>query len=81
MTGSLGASHILLLSRSGMNAEGASALVDSLAKRGAKVKVIGCDVADTEALNQGLDQCATSMPPIRGVIQGAMVLQVCQRHN
>ena len=77
MSEKLGASHLILLSRSGMNAKGAQELVNSLEERGVKVKVIKCDVADSENLNMLLDTCSTDMPPVRGVIQGAMVLQVC----
>ena len=80
MSKNLGASHIVLLSRSGMTAKGALALVKSLEQWGTKVKVIQCDVAETKDLNAQLDQCATEMPPIRGVIQGAMVLQVRREH-
>lgn len=46
-------------------------------KRGCKVKAIGCDISVESDVAQALEECAHDMPPIRGVIQGAMVLQVC----
>lgn len=39
------------------------------------VRAVACDVTDSEQLKTALQSCA-DMPPIRGVIQGAMVLQV-----
>ena len=76
MSHKLGATHLILLSRSGMNAPSAQELVWSLEEAGTQVKVITCNVADTEHLEQELDECGTKFPPIRGVIQCAMVLQV-----
>lgn len=76
MVEKLGATHLILLSRSGMNAQGAQDLVHSIEEKGANVKVIKCDVASAEDLNLQLDACTKQMPPVRGVIQGAMVLQV-----
>jgi hypothetical protein len=40
-----------------------------------KVKSVGCDISKTSDLMLALDDCAKELPPIRGVIQAAMVLQ------
>ncbi|KAL9102129.1 MAG: hypothetical protein Q9163_002690 [Psora crenata] len=69
------AKHLILLSRSGLKAKGASDLVSSLQQAGAVVKVLACDVANLEQLEAVLQSCSNSLPQIRGVIQGAMVLQ------
>lgn len=48
-------------------------------KDGCRVKFAGCDISDESQLAEVLRSGAQEMPPIRGVIQGAMVLQVYVR--
>ena len=72
-----GAKNIVFLSRSGMAKAEMKELVEKLAQRGAKAIAYSCDVANTEQVQAAFKQCAAEFPPIRGVIQGAMVLQVC----
>ncbi|RHZ48345.1 hypothetical protein CDV55_100373 [Aspergillus turcosus] len=43
-------------------------------QKSCNVRAVACDVTDSEQLKTALQSCA-DMPPIRGVIQGAMVLQ------
>ena len=50
--------------------------VEALRKPGVTIEVRICDVADKEGLSATLLDCAQTLPPIRGVIQGAMVLKV-----
>ncbi|KAI0436484.1 putative polyketide synthase [Xylaria telfairii] len=70
-----GARHLLLLGRSGPKSDSARELVQELHDRGVQVHHPLCDVADTEALAAVLADVATTMPPIKGCIQGAMVLR------
>ncbi|KAL8839294.1 MAG: hypothetical protein Q9170_001811 [Blastenia crenularia] len=70
-----GAKHLILLSRHGLKNQGASDLISTLEEQGVKVEVIGCDVADTKQLDAALQRCSRTLPPICGLIQGAMVLQ------
>ncbi|KAL4860796.1 hypothetical protein BDV12DRAFT_208828 [Aspergillus spectabilis] len=70
-----GAQHLLLLGRSGAKSAAARALVDGLRQRGIQVHAPPCNVASEEALATVLAECATTMPPIKGCIQGAMVLK------
>jgi hypothetical protein len=51
-------------------------MIHEVAKPGCKVKAIGCDISIKSDLARVLAECAQYMPFIRGVIQGAMVLQV-----
>ena len=67
-----GAKHLIILSR---NAR-AGPYLANLEEAGCKVRVVGCDVSDESQVAWALQSCA-DLPPIRGVIQGAMVLQVC----
>ncbi|OGM50472.1 putative polyketide synthase, partial [Aspergillus bombycis] len=73
---SRGARNLLLLSRSGAdsNPEGRK-LLDQLHGHGVKALAPACDVSDAQSLRKALDACQLQMmPPIKGCIQGAMVL-------
>ncbi|KAM7203160.1 putative polyketide synthase protein [Naviculisporaceae sp. PSN 640] len=70
----LGASNIVLLSRSATEAKNAE-FVDELRALGVSVEARNVDIADAKSLNEALGSVRKTMPPIRGVIQGAMVLQ------
>ena len=63
-----GARHLIVLSR--------KAHMDSfLAELECDVRAVACDVADESQLASAIASCA-DMPPVRGVLQAAMVLQV-----
>ena len=71
-----GAKNLIVTSRSANTEERARPFVLEMEKAGCNVKAIGCDISDESDLAKALKVCAQEMPPIRGVIQGAMVLQV-----
>ncbi len=68
-----GARNIALLSRSGASAA-TVAIVPELAAAGAKFKVIQADVSNEKDLARALEEIRASMPPLRGVIHAAGVL-------
>lgn len=70
-----GARNLCFLSRSGASSTAAQAIIADLESRGVNVKVIAADVGDETSLKAALDTCAAEMPPIKGVIHGAMVLR------
>lgn len=74
-----GARNLVFISRSGLSgasSEAAKALCDKLSTAGVRVGVYEADAADKQALEAALRQCAADgFPPIRGVIQMAMVLR------
>lgn len=70
-----GARYIAFLSRSGDGSPAAKAVLESLKSKGAQVKVYRCDVADEDSFLAVMRQCAEELPPIKGVLQLAMVLQ------
>lgn len=72
---SQGARNFVFASRSGLDKPEAQALKASLEESGAQVVVGKCDVSKLSDI-QALMSKATSLPPLKGVIQGAMVLQV-----
>lgn len=70
-----GAQNLVLLSRSA-ESSGNNAAITELKRAGFRIFIRNCDVANRGDLECVLDECARTMPPIRGVIQAAMVLQV-----
>ena len=77
MVNMLGAKSLILISRSGIDATGAADAVAALKNPGVSITVRKCDVSDKQSLSAVLHTCAQTLPPIRGVVQGAMVLKVC----
>ena len=74
-----GARNIIVVSRSANSQEKAAPFLADMEKAGCRVKAAGCDISDESQLADVLRTCVQEMPPIRGVIQAAMVLQVCVR--
>ncbi|KAH6645861.1 hypothetical protein BKA67DRAFT_668597 [Truncatella angustata] len=71
-----GARYLILMSRSAASpsAENA-AFLEALQSSGTVVSLKSCDVSQKNDVAQALAECAQSMPPIKGVIQSAMVLR------
>jgi NAD(P)-dependent dehydrogenase (short-subunit alcohol dehydrogenase family) len=71
-----GAKHLIVLSRSGATSQAAAKVVDELTKQGITVAAPQCDVSSATSLSEVLDEYAKTMPPVRGCINAAMVLNV-----
>ncbi|KAK1772875.1 hypothetical protein QBC33DRAFT_584336 [Phialemonium atrogriseum] len=69
-----GAKNLILLSRSAATGPHSQALGEELTAMGANVVTKNCNAADMASLRFILDECAKTMPPVRGVIHGGMVL-------
>ncbi len=69
-----GARHIVLVSRSGTAAPHAVECLADLAERGCNAHIWSADVADSAQLQQVLDRIAAELPPLRGIVHAAMVL-------
>jgi 4-hydroxyphenylalkanoate synthase len=74
LVGAYGARHVVLASRRGEGAKGAAGLAAELARAGAQVQVLACDVADRDAVARLLARLARQCPALRGVIHAAGVL-------
>ncbi|KAG4268130.1 hypothetical protein FPRO04_12629 [Fusarium proliferatum] len=72
---SRGAKNLILLSRSGTTRPAAQELMKVLAGAGVTASAPQCDVSDRAALERVLNDCAETMPPIKGCLQGSMVLK------
>lgn len=75
-----GARNIILLSRSGYLPGDSAEQIALLNKAGANIVVRCCDVADRASVDNLLSVGLSGLPPVRGVVHGAMVLRVsrCQ---
>jgi saccharopine dehydrogenase-like NADP-dependent oxidoreductase len=71
-----GAKNIIVLSRSADAAKKAALVVTELGRLGCSIKAVACDICQGDQLAKALQECQEVMPAIRGVVQGAMVLQV-----
>lgn len=74
-----GARNFAVLSRSANTNRSFDGFIEGLSTAGIKVMPIGCDVSNADALVQAISKCEEEMPPIRGIIQCAMVLQVWEQ--
>jgi acyl transferase domain-containing protein/NADPH:quinone reductase-like Zn-dependent oxidoreductase/acyl carrier protein/NADP-dependent 3-hydroxy acid dehydrogenase YdfG/SAM-dependent methyltransferase len=72
-----GAGHLVLLCRQGLATPGAEEAIAGLQALGARVHVRACNVADRPALAAVLRAVARELPPVRGVLHAAMVLEDC----
>ena len=70
-----GAKNIVLASRSGVRQRGIPELIDEFKVLGVNIVVIACDIADRNQVQRLVDECRQTMPPVRGVIHGAMALR------
>jgi acyl transferase domain-containing protein/NADPH:quinone reductase-like Zn-dependent oxidoreductase/acyl carrier protein/short-subunit dehydrogenase len=69
-----GARHLVMFGRRGPGAEEAQTVLARLERRGVKVLARSCDVTDRTALADLLDEVARRMPPLRGIVHAAMVI-------
>ncbi|KAF2125236.1 polyketide synthase [Dothidotthia symphoricarpi CBS 119687] len=70
-----GARNIVLTSRSAAVNPRIQALTDQLAPSGTNILVCACDVSNEESLEKLVNEDLKDLPPIRGVVHGAMVLR------
>lgn len=70
-----GAKNLILLSRFGPVRESGQKLIAELEAQGVRVAAPSCDVTSRQTLERVLEDCQNNMPPIKGCIQGSMVLK------
>lgn len=70
-----GAKHFIVPSRSGAHSKAAAETVTQLTTQGVTVFAPLCDASSEASLSRVIDECARGMPPIKGCINAAMVLQ------
>ena len=71
---SRGARHLILISRSGPDSAAARAAIERLAEQGVRVHAAACDVTNRDALAALLDVTDGDLPPLRGILHAATVI-------
>ncbi|KAI0599583.1 hypothetical protein F4775DRAFT_600111 [Biscogniauxia sp. FL1348] len=66
-----GARHIVITSR---NPQVEASWEEGHRRKGATIKIIANDVSDADAVDSIYDMISSTMPPLAGIMQGAMVL-------
>jgi short-subunit dehydrogenase len=76
-----GAKNIVLVSRRASINNKLQALIDNLAPQGVQIIVKACDVSNLQSVEVLINEEMKDLPPVRGIIQGAMVLRVSLTPN
>ena len=76
-----GARNFIFASPSGADKEKSRETIALLRHRGAQVSVFKCDISNATDLDRLLEDSARNMPPIRGMIHGALVSKVKQLNS
>lgn len=71
-----GARNIVLVSRSGSMNDKLDALIREPASHKTHILVKACDVSSRADVERLLNEELTHLPPVRGVVHGAMILRV-----
>jgi phthiocerol/phenolphthiocerol synthesis type-I polyketide synthase C len=69
-----GARHLVLIGRRGLSADETRTALARLERRGVQVLARACDVTDRPALAALLEEIARTLPPLRGIVHAAMVI-------
>jgi len=69
-----GARYLILISRSGPVSEEAKAAIADFKEQGVTVYATACDVTDKVALESLLKHCVAAMPPLKGIVHAATVI-------
>ena len=71
-----GARNFIFASRSGSDKEKSREAIALLRAQGAQISVFRCDISNAADLDRLLEDSGRNMPPIRGMIHGALVSKV-----
>jgi hypothetical protein len=72
-----GARNLIFLSRTGNITNPVQDMVTELESKGCRIHIYTCDITDRARLVEVIEECKTTLPPIKGCVQGAMILKVC----
>ncbi|KAK6826286.1 hypothetical protein RU639_005388 [Aspergillus parasiticus] len=70
-----GARTIIFVSRSGLSGASPQRTIQGLNEKGVRTIIHACDISQSDQVKKMMDGLEESAPPIRGVIQGAMILR------
>ncbi|KAH1665525.1 hypothetical protein KXX15_008356 [Aspergillus fumigatus] len=70
-----GARTLIFVNRSGLSSQAAQETARDLKQKGVRVIIHACDISDSKKVKKMVIELERNAPPIRGVIQAAMVLR------
>lgn len=73
---SRGAGHIVTLSRRTLDKDAQEELENKIMELGCQLHIIKCDITEPASVAEAKDFCLKNLPPVKGLIQGGMVLRV-----
>ena len=71
-----GAKHLILLSRSKKEDQETQNFLQLLRQMGVDVAALTCDITNERAVQDVIETCTNTMPPIKGCVQATMVSKV-----
>ena len=71
-----GAKSIVVPSPSGSSKPSTQHLSQKLSQVGTQLRAISCDISDKKQVESAFAACSRELPPVRGVIQAALILKV-----
>ncbi len=71
-----GAKNLAFFSKSGDSKETAKDYLNQLRSNGVNANAYACDISDRESVIDAVSKCSAEMPPLKGLVQCAMVLRV-----
>jgi hypothetical protein len=71
-----GAGHVVTLSRRKLEVEDQLAFEKDMRILGAELHINACDITDKLAVQSIAAECSATLPPVKGVIHGGMILRV-----
>lgn len=71
-----GAKNLAFFTKSGDSKESAKSYLNQLRSNGVNANAYACDVSDRVSLADAIARCSAEMPPLKGIVQCAMVLRV-----
>ncbi|KAE8325397.1 hypothetical protein BDV39DRAFT_206936 [Aspergillus sergii] len=70
-----GARTIIFVSRSGLSGASSQRTIQGLNEKGVRTIILACDISQLDQVEKMMNDLAETVPSIRGVIQGAMILR------
>ena len=74
-----GAKTIIFVSRRGLSGEFSQSTIKVLQEKGVRAIIHACDISQSDQVKKMVSSLEETAPPIRGIIQGAMILRVPSR--
>ncbi|GIK05267.1 polyketide synthase [Aspergillus viridinutans] len=71
---SRGAGHVVSLSRRAIDNETKQKYMAAVREHGGELHILQCDITDEESMKRAASYCS-KLPPVRGVVNGALVLR------